>query len=380
MHICFLCSEYPPGKHGGIGSFTQTLGRVLAKRGHQITVIGLYAVERNQREQDEGVCVIRLAQTRVPKMGFFFNGLKLRSALRQLHMERPINILDGSEGSFALLPNSYPSKRIIRMQGGHYFFSTTLGLKPRPWRSWLEKRSFARANALCAVSNFVAETTADLLRLVGDDIEILPNPVDTSFFSPQSRIAEREGLIIFVGTVVEKKGVRELIQAMPLIVNAVPNAHLWIVGRDWVNPDTGKPFRSVLEGIISPQVKGKVIFKGAIDHGDLPSTLAQAQVCVFPSHMESQGIVIVEGMAMGKAVVASQTGPGPEIIEDGVSGLLCDPYDPKSIAEKTIQVLKDAELRRKLGIAARQRAVDFFSVESLVLKNEQFYQKVLGQG
>ncbi|NJL94788.1 MAG: glycosyltransferase family 4 protein, partial [Anaerolineae bacterium] len=114
-------------------------------------------------------------------------------------------------------------------------------------------------------------------------------------------------------------------------------------------------------------------FKGRVPHEDLPSYLAQAQVCVFPSHMEGQGIVIIEGMAMGKAVVTSNVGPGPEIIQHEQNGLLCDPFDPQSIAVQIIRLLQDEALRCALGEAARQTAVSVYSLESLVAQNEAFY-------
>ena len=95
--------------------------------------------------------------------------------------------------------------------------------------------------------------------------------------------------------------------------------------------------------------------------------------------MESQGIVCVEGMACAKAVVASRTGPGPEVIEDGVSGLLCNPHDPADIAEKVVQVLCDRDLAEKLGKAARERAEAVFSADVLVRKNEAFYERCVEQ-
>lgn len=90
--------------------------------------------------------------------------------------------------------------------------------------------------------------------------------------------------------------------------------------------------------------------------------------------MEAQGIVIVEGMAMGKAVGAGGTGPGPELIEDEISGMLCNPHVPDSIAEKAISLLKDAPLRRQIGARARSRAVSKFSVETLAGRNADFYR------
>jgi glycosyltransferase involved in cell wall biosynthesis len=108
----------------------------------------------------------------------------------------------------------------------------------------------------------------------------------------------------------------------------------------------------------------------------LPSLFARGEVLVFPSHLEAQGMVIGEGMAMGKAVVTTRTGPGPELIRHGEDGLLCDPFDPQSIAQELITCFKDAGLRRRLGENARARVCAELSVEKLVVRNERFYRQI----
>ena len=377
MHICFLCNEYPPSQHGGVGSFVQTLGRELVARGHRITVVGFSPAESRRVENDQGVRVFRLAHSPVPNTGLAVNGSRLRRALMQLHREQPIDVLEGPELSLALLPRSFPPAKVIRMNGGHHFFAVTLGGRPQLWRSWLELRSFKRADYLCAVSRFVADTTRKLLGLDGRPIEILPNPVDLALFSPGPEVPEESGLVLFVGTVCEKKGIRQLIQAMPKIVAAVPEAHLWVVGRDWRDPATRHCFTDQLRTLIPATMRERIIFKGPIPHSLLPDVIAKASVCVYPSHMEALPIAWLEGLAMGKAVVASSAGPGPELVEEGVSGLLCDPHDPLAIAEKVIQLLREPMLRRQLGGRAREQVVRQFSVDVLAGRNEAFYQHCL---
>jgi glycosyltransferase involved in cell wall biosynthesis len=93
--------------------------------------------------------------------------------------------------------------------------------------------------------------------------------------------------------------------------------------------------------------------------------------------MEALPLAWLEGMAMGKAVVASETGPGPEVIEHGVSGLLCDPHDPDSIADALVRALSDEGLRKSLGTSARERAVEHFGIEPVVAKNEAFYRSCI---
>lgn len=378
MHICFLCNEYPPDIHGGIGAFTQTLGRKLVGRGHQVTVLGFCESPHALVEDDCGVCVRRQPATRLPWTGFWLNGLRLRRELQAIHRKSAIGSLDGPENAFAMLPLHTRASKVIRMHGGHHFFYTCLGERPRRWRSWLEKRSFSRADYLCGVSRFVAEETRRLLRLGDVPIEILPNPVDTAKFRPRPEVPVIRGRIVFVGTLCEKKGIRQLVEAMPEILAAVPQAHLVACGRDYTDQVTGRSYKELLESTIVPAVRPQIIFKDHVSNEQLPQELAAAEVLAYPSHMEAQGIVVIEGMAMGKPVVASRTGPGPELIEHGASGLLCDPHDPHSIAESVIRVLKNGDLAGQLGAAARDRAVTEFSVDKLVVRNEDFHRRCIG--
>ena len=379
MHVAFLCNEYPPAAHGGIGSFTQTMARTLAARGHKVTVVGFYQQREDVREDDHGVNVVRLAHARLRGMGLIINGRRLSRELEDIDAQSPIDIIEGPENSLALLREFPSAVKIIRMHGGHHFFFTTLGKKPRLWRSWLEKRSFCRADHLCGVSQFVAETTRNLLDLGTRPIEVLPNGVNVMQFRPRSDIPEQEGLIVFVGTLCEKKGVRQLVQAMLRIVQAVPHARLWLVGRDLLDPQTGASFIDQLRPLIPGAVKDHIKFRGPMEHASLPELLARAEVLVYPSHMEAIGIALIEGLAMGKGLVIGNTGPAKEVVEHGVSGLLCDPFSPASIAEAVISLLGNPQLRRQMGERARARAVELFSLERIAQRNEAFYRRCLGR-
>lgn len=380
MHICFLCNEYPPGAHGGVGSVTQTLARALVRRGHEATAIGFYPPSRAGESSDEGVRVVRLPHTRVRGAGFVANGARLRHTLREIHRANPVHVLEGPEASLAMVSKDFPAAKVIRMHGGHRFFAVTLGARPRAWRSWLESRSFERADHLCAVSDFVGRTTRELVGF-GErrSVEVLPNPIDVEVFSPAPCETEEPGLIVFVGTVCEKKGVRQLIEAMPAVVARAPYARLLVVGRDGRDDTTGRSYTERLRRAMPVYLHGRVEFAGAVERASLPGLLARASVCVYPSHMEALPVAWLEAMAMGKAVVASRTGPGAEVIEDGVSGLLCNPHDPASIADAVMLLLEDTGLRRSLGRWARVRAVERFSLDVMAARNEDFYRRCAGE-
>jgi glycosyltransferase involved in cell wall biosynthesis len=377
MHIGFLCNEYPPVPHGGIGTFTQTMARALVQQGHQVTVVGIHRGEAS-REDDRGVGVYRLPFTPTPKLSFWINGGKLRRQLRAIHRQSPFTILDAPENgyAFAHLRGVYP--HVVRMHGGHRFLAHTLGRPTQRIKRWIEQRSFRRATDFCAVSRFVAETTRRLAQLGNRDIAVLHNPVDVGTFRPHPEIDTVPGRILFLGTVNENKGVRQLIQAFPQIADAVPAAHLKIVGRDGRDPKTGGSFTATVQNLLPDTLRERVEWVNYMEHSRVPAFMATAELAVFPSHIEAQGIVAVESMAMGKPTVFSRTGPGAEIIEDGSNGLLCDPHDPASIASCAIRLLLDAALRDAMGKRARAKAETDFAVEHLVERNLEFYRRCLG--
>jgi glycosyltransferase involved in cell wall biosynthesis len=374
MHVCFLCNEYPPAIHGGIGSFTQTLARGLVRHGHRVTSIGLYPIQREVSDEDRGVRVIRLPQGRIPGLRIATNCLRMREAVRRVHRESPIDLLEGSERSFFLISPRLPIPRNIRMHGGHVFSKLMLGQTPDRQKVFEERRSFRVATHVCAVGRFVGETTRKRLNLGNRPIPVILNPVDLKLFSPRDPSLEEEGLIVFVGTILELKGVRQLTDAMPEVIARYPAARLVAYGRDTVDPSTGRSLIEVLRERVPPEFADRVTFAGGVPRERLPELIARASVCVYPSHTEAMPIAWVEALAMGKAVVASRIGPSPEVIEEGVSGLLCDGRDPASIAATLLQALASRELRARLGRAARERAERLFSLEDLLHQNVAYYE------
>lgn len=379
MHIVYLCPEYPPSRHGGIGSFIQTLGRALVERGHQVSVLGLYDPSEAGESDDLGVRVIRVPKQGWPGTRYLQNGARLRAALRALHARQPVDILEGAELSYAIIDRSFPAPKVLRMHGGPHFFSAELGGRVERWLGWQERRSFATATHLIAVSRYVGERTRQYLSLGERPVKVIYNPVNLELFSPLPEIPETPGRMIYIGTLIEKKGIRQLLQALPAICEKVPEAHLEICGNDTADPETGGSFRARLENLIPESLRPRVRFHGAVARADLPAKMAAASVCVYPSHMEAMPIAWIEGLAMGKAVLASRTGPGAEVIDDGRDGLLCDPHQPASIAEGMTRLLTDPALRLRLGASARLRAGRHHALSALVDRNLEAYTLYLGK-
>lgn len=380
MHICFITNEFPKEgfPHGGIGSFVKTLAVSLVKKGFQISVVGINYTPNNETEIVEGINVYRLKKSTIKGFSWYFNSKALNEKIKQLHKENPIHIIESSELGLAFLSKIKDIKYIIRLHGGHHFFAESENRKINKWKGFQEKRSFSKADAFIAVSQYVKKHTEQYLSYNNKPIAYISNPIDTDFFKPISE-NESDNKILFAGTVCEKKGIRQLIQAFPFVKKEIPNAVLEIYGRDWFFPD-GTSYIKMLKEKELPKIEKEaedVCFKGAISFNGIPNAYSEAAVCVFPSHMETQGLVAPEAMSMEKAVVFTKLGPGPEAVEDYKTGLLCDPYNPKDIAEKIIWFLSNKEKKEIIAKAARKFVVQKYGLNTIMDQNIVFYKSLI---
>lgn len=385
LHVCFLCGEYPLAPLvGGIGIFVQTLARALVAAGHRATVVGLYDRQSEEvvEEWDQGVRLIRLsAAARYWKLGWFFNRRRMLEEVGRLIRSDAVDLVEAPdyEGLLWMAP-TWPVPRVVRIHGGEVYFRRLLGERLRWKHRIAETASIRRADALASVTRFAWKRSQELFRLSDSSAEILPNPVDTTYFRPGDRTREVPGRIVYTGTFIRKKGVLELFRALPTIFAAVPEAHLVCAGADSPDVRSGSPSTWEVALADLPAVfHERVRFLGPISHDSIRAQLDAAQVCVYPSLLETQGIAWIEAMACQKAIVASNTGTGPEVIEDGRSGLLCHPADQDQLASLVISLLRDPHRAAELAANARQRVVEQFSLERLFPRNVAWYRRVVAE-
>lgn len=383
MHICFLTNEYPKEgfPHGGIGSFVKTLAVALVKRGIHVSVVGINYTLNDETEIVDGVHVYRLKRSTLKMISWYFNFKAINKKIKEIHQDNPINIVESSELGLAFISKIKTIKYIIRLHGGHHFFAESENRKINKWKGFQENRSFKNSDAFIAVSQYVKTHTEKYLSYNGKAVAYIKNPINTTLFQPMVKEVP-ESKIVFVGTVCEKKGIRQLIQAFPLVKKEYPEATLEIYGRDWFFPD-GSSYLQLLKEKELPQL-GELVkdihFHGAIPYTNIPVVYSEATVCVFPSHMETQGLVAPEAMAMGKAVVFTKLGPGPETIENYKTGLLCDPHNPADIAQKIIWTFDNKEKSIAMGKKAREVVLEKYGLENIVLQNIDFYKmEILGK-
>jgi glycosyltransferase involved in cell wall biosynthesis len=213
----------------------------------------------------------------------------------------------------------------------------------------------------------------------GARFSVIPNGVDLSRFSaPTAPCTLRNdfaipGNALLIGVVARleaEKGHRFLIEAMPAVVEGAPDAWLAIVGEGSLADE----LRAQAAALPEP-ARDRIVFTGRRD--DISAVTADLDIAVLPSLREAQGISILEAMARRKPVVASRVGGVPEVITDGVDGLLVPPADPQALVGAITRLASHQELRRGLAEAGYQTVVDRFSVDSMVRRIEQVYDEEL---
>jgi colanic acid/amylovoran biosynthesis glycosyltransferase len=188
--------------------------------------------------------------------------------------------------------------------------------------------------------------------------------VDTDFFRPrESPPPERPLSLLCVGTLHEVKGQRYFVEACRLLAEAGIPVRCTIVG-------DGPDHAALTRQIAAAGLERQVVLAGRRTRAELAEHLHAAHALVAPSVPTREGkregipVVLMEAMASGVPVVASAISGIPELVEDGVTGLLVPPRDARAVADALRRLLDDAALRQKLGVAGREKVVREFNVHT----------------
>jgi glycosyltransferase involved in cell wall biosynthesis len=199
--------------------------------------------------------------------------------------------------------------------------------------------------------------------------------IDTEFFTPNPRVF-RSPVVLFVGRLVPVKGCEYLIQAMSEVQKVLPDARLVVIGDG--------PLRSQLEQKARALLK-KFYFAGALDPTCVKSWMNRATVFCVPSitaesgAAEGFGTVFAEAQSMGLPVVSFASGGIPEAVANGETGFLVAEKDVPSLAEKLLDLLRDAELWLRFSKAGRSRVKNLFDIEKQSVALEKIYEDVLNE-
>ncbi len=240
------------------------------------------------------------------------------------------------------------------------------------WMRWLVRWALRTSDQVVAISSY---TAAEVRRIADVPVRVIPYTIGLA--APEHRIGvpppRRDGAfkILFVGRLVERKGVDRLVDAVGRLPRSL-GAQLEIVGDGAERPR--------LEALIrATSLQDRVTLRGRVSGADLHAAYATADVLVLPSVLDSRndteglGVVLLEAMSYGVPVIASRIGGIPDIVADEETGLLVAPGDASALTTALQRVASDARLRARLGSAGREHVRARFSWERIVALWEECY-------
>lgn len=177
-------------------------------------------------------------------------------------------------------------------------------------------------------------------------------------------------ILMTAGRLHRQKCYDHLIQAMPMVQAAFPTVKLLILGE-------GEEENNLKKLVNSLELKEKIIFMGL--RPDVDRMLQCSELFVLPSRWEGLPNALMEAMAAGKPVVATAVGGVPELVADGVTGVLVPPEDFRALADAIKGLLSDEKRALAMGAAGRERVQQCFSIDAMVAKTEVLYQKLITQ-
>jgi alpha-maltose-1-phosphate synthase len=271
---------------------------------------------------------------------------------------------------------------------------TMHSLEPlRPWKAeqlgggylvstWCERTSAASAAAVVAVSDGMrADITAAYPEISTERIRVIRNGIDTTEYQPDPNtdVLERHGIdtsrpyVIFVGRITRQKGVPVLLRAA---AGLVPAAQVVLCAGQPDTPELEAEVTGLVDGLRASR-SGLVWIPEMLPKREVIQLLTHATVFACPSIYEPLGIVNLEAMACGTAVVGSRTGGIPEVVADGETGLLVPPGEPEPLAEALNALLRDPDRAAAMGRAGRQRAVAEFGWAAIAAQTAALYAELV---
>ena len=385
-----MTKEYPPEIYGGAGVHVTELTRYM----RDIVPVDVHCMGAPRDEKDVYVHGVDEAlKDANPAIKTLSTGLRMADAAKGASVVHSHTWYAGLGGHLAGLLHSIPH------------VATAHSLEPdRPWKreqlgggydvsSWSEKNAMEHADAVIAVSAQMKKAVLDAYpRIEPDKVHVVLNGIDTELWQPRPTFDEAEHsvlkelgidpnrpIVAFVGRITRQKGVEHLVKAARYFDKDV---QLVLCAGAPDTPEIAARTTKLVEELQAER-DGIVWVQEMLPKDKIQEILTAADAFVCPSIYEPLGIVNLEAMACGTAVVASDVGGIPEVVVDGTTGVLVhyDESDPETfehdIAEQVNKVVHDQELAKKFGVAGRERAVTEFSWANIAQQTVDIYKSLM---
>lgn len=391
MNILYLCDEYPPCTHGGIGTVTQTLAREMVRKGHRVFVCGFYPYHRTGLpfEEDQGVQVFRR---------FYGNRLTLQCSRRRLLgsvvniegqfnaytrwlaafvKERQIDVIEMPDFNEAFRYSgpkyiqfpAFDVPVVLKLHGNYTLFDRLAGkLEDKGRIREKESALIHRATRIVAISRFTKAKVAEMFD-APTDMEVIYNGV--SIDEEVIYNGELENTVVFAGTLSQRKGVFALLNSWKRVLTHVPTAKLLLYGKG------GRDAIRQINRIVDSGLRRSVELRGFVDKDKLPSIYSSCGCAIFPSFAESFSMAPMESMKVGCPTIFTKRASGPELIRHGEDGLLVDPQDIDGMSEAIVLMLKDRKSAERMGRNGSTTIRERFDISLIADLHVNLYESLL---
>jgi glycosyltransferase involved in cell wall biosynthesis len=239
---------------------------------------------------------------------------------------------------------------------------------------YCERRTLDQHRNWIGVTNWMLNHTVASFGLVPNKRLVIYNP---AILAPAAELLFDlpDQYVLYAGTVSERKGACVLAEAAAQFLREQPALHLVYAGA----LDSSVDIRQQIEILLGPDLLERVHFLGRLDRSLLATCMRKATVFVSPSRLEACSLVTIEAMLAGLPVIVPAAGPFPELVTNGETGCIVPPDDPAAIAQAVARLIRNPELRARLGRTARLSAEARFSLPQCLAATETFYQELIEQ-
>ncbi|WP_282121842.1 glycosyltransferase family 4 protein [Algibacter mikhailovii] len=380
MRLGYITSEYPHSKvkhAAGIGTSVKNLCVALARKGNDVTVF-VYHQDQDAVFVDEGVTIHALKTKRFQFATWYYYRKHIQKYVNKVVKDHGIQLLEAPDWTGITAFMNFNIPIVIRFHGSDAYFCK-LDQRKQNFKNFVfEKLALKSAKAYIAPTTYAGQETAKIFGLDRSNIKTIHNGLELSNFENEKPNFFDRYSILYIGTIIRKKGVFELAHIFNQVILNNPEARLTLIGSDARDIKTGSASTfELVKKEFTTKALSQVDFLGKIDYSEVKKHIKNAHVCVFPSFAETLGMVTIESMALQKPVVNTSIGWAQELIDDGINGFLVHPSEISKYAEKISCILSDDALRLNLGLEARKKVEKNFDINIIVDTNINFYQTLV---
>ncbi|WP_067148345.1 glycosyltransferase family 4 protein [Pseudotamlana agarivorans] len=380
MRIGFLTPEYPHPKvnhAAGLGTSIGNLTKALVRHGHAVYVF-VYGQKQTEDFVEDGIHFYLIADKDFAFAKWFYYRKYVQKEVQKIINKEQIQILEVPDwtGISAFMKFSVPV--VMRFHGSDTYFCHLEQRTQKLKNKWFETIAVRGAQAYIAPTNFAGEQSKMLFNIKNIPIKTIHYGLQLEKFTNTHPEMYTPYSILYLGTLIRKKGVLELPEIFKKVRQEYPQATLKLIGNDASDIQAGNHSTwSLLKESFSEEDLNHVHYLGRLPYDAIKNHIQDAHVCVFPTYAETLGMVTIESMAMQKPVVNSNIGWAQELMEDGQSGYLVHPKDHGVYAEKIKVLFNNKSKCLEVGNAARAYVENHFDMEKQVVRNVEFYKKLI---